>query len=189
MCTSFSLGGWVNNRVLYFFAFYSPETMCTWTFDRARAEPGGRTPTALPRAASAHGHAPRHRTVSSCGRLNHSKRRYKYRRWTHRWYRDRRWPLAGAWRARVRARARCFCPPSAQLITVCAPPPLPSRVPLIALPCFCGGFCACLSGRFYQLMCRGRLCRCILGSTLAGGGLLFAFLSPFLLLYPGRRLC
>ena len=78
------------------------------------------------------------------------------------------------------SRSSCLIPPA-------------SRV-LAPLPCLFGcclllpWLFACLSGRFYQLLCRGRLCRCILGSALAGG-VCFCFPFPFLLLYPGRRLC
>lgn len=77
------------------------------------------------------------------------------------------------------------------LLRPCAPssprPPVPVALPPVSPPLPCLRGCrlpfvvavACLSGRFYQLLCRGRLCRCILGSALVGGVLLSALLSPF----------
>ena len=49
-------------------------------------------------------------------------------------------------------------PPVTFFLIPDSPPLLP---PFTVLPCFCDGCFACLSGRFYQLLCRGGCCCCI----------------------------
>ena len=53
----------------------------------------------------------------------------------------------------------------------------PASFPCLALccPAFLWQLCACLSGRFYQQMCRGGLCCCGSGAAVLGGRCFFCF--------------
>ena len=81
--------------------------------------------------------------------------------------------------ARPAASCLAFPCPSSPLHSLPSFPfSLPALPPCLALcfPDLSWQLCACLSGRFYQLLCRGGLCCCISGAAVLGGFVSFALL-------------
>ncbi len=92
--------------------------------------------------------------------------------------------LHAGWRLRAFAACSPGCPLSGVPFSLLSSPqftrsPLfPALPPYLALsfPDPLWQLCACLSGRFYQLLCRGGLCCCISGVAVLGGFVSFALL-------------